>query len=474
MGVKFISTTTTKFTLDNNEGYRTLLWGDSVQAGKTTAGKTRIRAQGKDGWVPAASLGDESLLEIYVIDVGQGDSVLMKTPDGEWHLIDGGIEASKQMTRKGAANFVAWKFFRDLGRSEVALRSMILTHSDYDHYGGLIDVLSGSLPDRATPFKVSVANFYHDGIARFAGDPKLGGVTKGTVPPFPVGNSKLKPGGSFITELLDDKASFQNPPRPLGDEFDKLAKLVASVPKNVKRLSHLDGHLPGYGPADPGKVRIRVLGPILESLGGGKVGLRDFSSESVTRNGHSVVLRIDYDKIKLLLTGDLNSRSQGLLLSYHPAAEFTVDASKACHHGSEDVLFEFIKAMGARVTVISSGDNEDYSHPRPVIMGASGWLGRPSKNEKGEEVPPLLYSTELARSTSLGFAKRVGPKALAQSYPLEKIMVALKDSEKSLRSIPLATDLVYGLVNVRTDGKKILCATKEEKGEEFDCKVVWV
>jgi hypothetical protein len=33
-------------------------------------------------------------------------------------------------------------------------------------------------------------------------------------------------------------------------------------------------------------------------------------------------------------------------------------------------------------------------------------------------------------------------------------------------------DLVYGLVNVRTDGKEILCATLEEKGDDFDVKVL--
>jgi hypothetical protein len=35
----------------------------------------------------------------------------------------------------------------------------------------------------------------------------------------------------------------------------------------------------------------------------------------------------------------------------------------------------------------------------------------------------------------------------------------------------LAVDLVYGLVNVRTDGKTILLATLEEKGSEFDIRV---
>jgi CRP-like cAMP-binding protein len=36
---------------------------------------------------------------------------------------------------------------------------------------------------------------------------------------------------------------------------------------------------------------------------------------------------------------------------------------------------------------------------------------------------------------------------------------------------PVATDLVYGLVNIRTDGQYILCGTMIEKGDDFDIKV---
>ena len=33
------------------------------------------------------------------------------------------------------------------------------------------------------------------------------------------------------------------------------------------------------------------------------------------------------------------------------------------------------------------------------------------------------------------------------------------------------TSLVYGLVNIRTDGEHVLMATMEEKGTDFDVKV---
>ena len=40
-----------------------------------------------------------------------------------------------------------------------------------------------------------------------------------------------------------------------------------------------------------------------------------------------------------------------------------------------------------------------------------------------------------------------------------------------LERMPLATGLIYGLVNVQTDGGHVLCVTMKEKGSEFDVKV---
>ena len=471
-----------KLPLKNDDGKTlcTLLWGDPLQElareGTGTAERVKVRARKRTGWVPASAVSDTGLLEIYVIDVGQGDGVLMRTPhDDAWHMIDAGIRASEQMTRKGAANFVRWKFIDDLQRDRVSFRNMIVTHPDADHYGGMIDLLSGLLPDGRT-FGIEVQDFWHCGIGRFKDGDKLGALRNDTSQtPLPHGSPAPKAEGRFIVELLDGKTHFGRPKRPFASDFGALAKLVGKLPKKVSSLSQADGWLPGYAPA-PGAASIRVLGPVHEKLAGGGKGLRWLGSDSVTRNGHSVVLRVDYGQARLLLTGDLNTASQRLLLACHPAEEFSTDMAKGCHHGSDDIDLRFVRAMAARATVISSGDNEDYAHPRPRVMGASARYGRESLDAEGEAMPPLLYSTELARSVGLDFATHARtvaePKQPFAPAALEVDFDASPEGRyRRLAWMPMATDLVYGLVNVRTDGRHILCATMKEGSSDFDLQV---
>lgn len=459
---------------ENGRTLARLLWGDHVRVYESAGGRARVKARGQEGWVPESVLTTAGLLEIYVIDVGQGDGVLMRTPDDKWHLIDAGVSNAKQMTKKGAANFVRWKFLDDLGRDGVELENVIVTHPDFDHYGGLLDLFSGRVLRPERTFAVSVRNFLHCGIGRFASGAKLGKTRAGSVGELPNDGYGVSRDGKFITELLDDKASFAQPARALESTFAELAAGVAALPTRARRLSHLDRFLPGYEGADGG-TRIRVLGPIAESLQTGQLGLRWLGNESVTRNGHSIVLRVDHGQARVLLTGDLNEASQRLLLSHHDSAEFNADVAKGCHHGSDDIDLRFVRATMARATVVSSGDNEDYAHPRPRVLGASARYGREAKGAKGELLPPLIYSTELARSVRLSDAaavrERVQGSATIRADGAEIKAVGAKERFERLAWVPIATDLVYGLINVRTDGAHVLCAYMKEGGSDFDVQV---
>jgi competence protein ComEC len=69
-------------------------------------------------------------LQVHFLDVGQGDSVLIQTPDGFEVLIDGG--ASSQVIQQLSAE-QSW--------NDRVIDVVIATHPDTDHVGGLNDVL---------------------------------------------------------------------------------------------------------------------------------------------------------------------------------------------------------------------------------------------------------------------------------------------------------------------------------------------
>jgi competence protein ComEC len=67
---------------------------------------------------------------IHFLDVGQGDAILVQTPDGYEVLIDGGKSSTvlQQLTAEQSWN-------------DRSLDVVIATHPDTDHVGGLVDVL---------------------------------------------------------------------------------------------------------------------------------------------------------------------------------------------------------------------------------------------------------------------------------------------------------------------------------------------
>jgi competence protein ComEC len=67
---------------------------------------------------------------IYFLDVGQGDSILVKTPQGHQVLIDG-----------GPGNFVIEQLAEVMPFFDKTIDLMVMTHPHDDHIAGLIEVL---------------------------------------------------------------------------------------------------------------------------------------------------------------------------------------------------------------------------------------------------------------------------------------------------------------------------------------------
>ncbi len=72
----------------------------------------------------------DSRFHIYFLDVGQGDAVFIKTPENHQILIDGGPD-----------NFVIEEINKVMPFFDRSIDMVVLTHPDYDHVSGLVDVL---------------------------------------------------------------------------------------------------------------------------------------------------------------------------------------------------------------------------------------------------------------------------------------------------------------------------------------------
>lgn len=89
--------------------------------------------------VPTATVAEPSIareqpLDVHVIDVGQGDSMVIRTSEGKTALINGGYD-----------NSLALAYLREQGVSQIDV--MVASHPHADHIGGLVDGL------RALPVK---------------------------------------------------------------------------------------------------------------------------------------------------------------------------------------------------------------------------------------------------------------------------------------------------------------------------------
>ena len=92
-------------------------------------------------------------------------------------------------------------------------------------------------------------------------------------------------------------------------------KTRSGQPTPIKRLSSVDEFVPDFGPNSESEPTIRVLGPVEFNVAG-QPALRKFpgGTKRINTNGVSMLLRVDYGRTRVLLTGDLNKASQQALL----------------------------------------------------------------------------------------------------------------------------------------------------------------
>lgn len=123
--------------------------------------------------------------------------------------------------------------------------------------------------------------------------------------------------------------------------------------------------LAGFGEVGAvGSLTWQVVGPARPS---GHAG------EGSASNDASVVLVVETRGVRILASGDVEPPGQAML--HRAVPDLQVDVLKVPHHGSADQDRELLASLGARVAVVSLGEDNTYGHPAPATLDLLAELG---------------------------------------------------------------------------------------------------
>lgn len=205
--------------------------------------------------------------------------------------------------------------------------------------------------------------------------------------------------GDALALRVDDRAAVVVDAGPNADAVDGCLDDLGIDQVPVLILTHFDAdHVLGVpGVLDGRRVGLALLSPVREPAANAedvtrwlddagvayqvamagmrqRVGVsleyevvwpRRLTSSGSASNNASVVLKADVSGVSMLLTGDVEPEAQVAIAGATPS--MGVDVLKVPHHGSPNQNLEFLTSTGARLALVSVGEN-DYGHPAPDVL----------------------------------------------------------------------------------------------------------
>lgn len=273
-------------------------------------------------------------LSVHFIDVGQGDSILIRFPDGKNMLVDGGDKKSDSYT---AIAEVLTTY------NVETLDYVLLTHTDADHCGSLDDVIAS------------------DVLAKKVYMPYI--RSKSEIDPITTGKTDVP---TALQNIIDE-----NNARMCYIETVAYKDFVEAVVADKAEIEYslqgevIDGE--GY------KITFYTPTPAMYALVKNNGNSKDI-------NNVSPIMILEYNSIKIMLTGDVASDAtskghamgaEGVFLDYVSSinADVDVDILKVAHHGSESSsCMEFLNVVKPEYAVISVGAGNSYGHPHAATL----------------------------------------------------------------------------------------------------------
>ncbi len=240
-------------------------------------------------------------LQMVVFDVGQGTAILLRTPNHQL-LYDTGPLYTENFDA-GSALIVPYLQSQGLQQ----LDTVVVSHNDMDHSGGLAGVLAATQVEKLF---LGEPEKYHPDLPSFAEKKSFS-------------NKELFPQKQTIT---GNESTKNSPPISLCHQVETWQW---------------------------DQVTFRfITWPILPSA---------------KANNHSCVLLIEYQGHKILLTGDIEKDVENILLAQNSLSH--VDVLLAPHHGSHTSSTEaFVAQIQPDYVIYSAGYHNQFGHPHQDIQ----------------------------------------------------------------------------------------------------------
>lgn len=215
-------------------------------------------------------------MKVHFINVGQGDSIFIQTPNGKNILVDGG---------NTFAGDEVVNYLKSLKVNKIDY--VVATHPDADHIGGLVDVFNA----------FQVDNFIDSG--------------------------KVHTTDTYVNVLNAVKKEGSNYRQAKMGEYLSIDSLL----------------------------NIQVL---------------NVNAYAEDMNDASIVLKVSYNDIDTLLTGDADQQVESQMVQkYNVESEIL----KAGHHGSNtSSSLSFLRAVKPETVILSYGKDNSYGHPHSEVL----------------------------------------------------------------------------------------------------------
>jgi competence protein ComEC len=257
-------------------------------------------------------------LRLSVLDVGQGDAIVIELPDGRVVLVDTGPGGARRLDT-GERIVAPFLWNRGVRR----LAAVIVTHDDADHAGGLPSILRLFRVDELWT------------------------------------SAEVLPGRRWFGNV---PVTVLAPVRPVAGPGGSQPAARAALPGQSKASQP-----PGQARPDPHRAQNSERTRSASGRGLTPEKARTDRTRAADRNNRSIVIRIDHGLLSFLLAADIETEAESFLRAAQAPLRTTV--LKVAHHGGRrSTGAAFLAESRPTFAVISVGSRNRFGHPAPETL----------------------------------------------------------------------------------------------------------